>query len=350
MCVCSGPDRVIMKMESVNNEVEQFLNSRYISAAEGVWKLLNLPITDRSHAVVKLACHLPDQHSLIYQEGMEEEALVRGQLHTTLTSWFETNRLNESAWSFLYPDFPEHYVYKDHQWTKRKQGFGKTIGRIPSVPLNSRSMESYSLRLILHNRAGATCYSDLLTVDNVEHPTFHAAAIAMGLMDDKAELDKTMDEAVTIQSGENVRKLFLSILLYCRPSDPPKFWQNHKQKLYEDWLRNCSVEYAENKALLWLEEHLLPLEMDLASYGLPLPGSSSISSSKELAVIAEERNYNPDDEKRKYEHKLQLMTDEQRKIFFAVKEAIDGDGGMFAIDAPGETWNNQSCNFITNLN
>ena len=114
MCVCSGPDRVIMKMESVNNEVEQFLNSRYISAAEGVWKLLNLPITDRSHAVVKLACHLPDQHSLIYQEGMEEEALMRGQLHTTLTAWFETNRLNESARSILYPDFPEHYVYKDH--------------------------------------------------------------------------------------------------------------------------------------------------------------------------------------------------------------------------------------------
>ena len=103
-----------MKMESVNNEVEQFLNSRYISAAEDVWKLLNLPITDRSHAVVKLAWHLPDQHSLIYQEGMEEEALMRGQLHTTLTASFEKNRLNESARSILYPDFPEHYVYKDH--------------------------------------------------------------------------------------------------------------------------------------------------------------------------------------------------------------------------------------------
>ena len=31
------------------------------------------------------------------------------------------------------------------------------------------------------------------------------------------------------------------------------------------------------------------------------------------------------------------MTDEQCQIFFAVKEAIDEDGGMFAIDAPGET-------------
>ena len=133
----------------------------------------------------------------------------------------------------------------------------------------------------------------------MEHPTFHAAAIAMGLMDDEAELDKVMDEAVTIQSGENVRKLFLSILLYCRPSDPPKFWQNHKEKLYEDWLRDYSVESAENKALLWLEEHLLPLEMDLSSYCLPLPGSSSISSSKELAIIAEEHNYSPDEEKNK---------------------------------------------------
>ena len=101
------------------------------------------------------------------------------------------------------------------------------------------------------------------------------------------------------------------------------------------------MKFAENKAFLWLEEHLLPLEMDLASYGLPLPGSNSISSSKELAVIAEECNYNPDEEKTKYEHKLQLMNDEQQQIFFAVKEAIDGDGGMFAINAPGDTWNNQ---------
>ena len=107
-------------------------------------------------------------------------------------------------------------------------------------------MEFYSIRIILYNRTGATCYRDLLTVDNVEHPTFHAAAIAMGLMDDEGELDKVMDEAVTIQSGENVRKLFLSILLYCRPSDPPKFWQNHKEMLYEDWLRDYSVESAEN--------------------------------------------------------------------------------------------------------
>ena len=108
-------------------------------------------------------------------------------------------------------------------------------------------MKSSSIRITLYNRAGATCYRDLLTVDNVEHPTFHAAAIAMGLMDDEAELDKVMDEAVTIQSGENVRKLFLSILLYCHPSDPPKYWHSHKEKLYEDWLRDYSVESAEKR-------------------------------------------------------------------------------------------------------
>ena len=53
--------------------------------------------------------------------------------------------------------------------------------------------------------------------------------------------------------------------------------------------------------------------------------------------------------KTKYERILQLMTDEQNQIFFAVKEAIDGDGGMFAMDAPGKTLNNESCNFIANL-
>ena len=64
ICVCSGPDRVIMKIEGANNEVEQFLNSWYISASESARKLSMLPITDRYHAVVKLANHFPDQHSL----------------------------------------------------------------------------------------------------------------------------------------------------------------------------------------------------------------------------------------------------------------------------------------------
>ena len=45
--------------------------------------------------------------------------------------------------------------------------------------------------------------------------------------------------------------------------------------------------------------------------------------------------------KTKYEQQLQLLNDEQHQIFHAVKKAIDGDGGMFLIDAPGETGNNQ---------
>ena len=320
-----------------NNEVEQFINSRYISASESVWKLLGFPITGRSHSVQKLACHLPDQQSLCYEKGNERSALERGQLHTTLTAWFEVNKLSEKARGLLYPNFPEQYVFNDHQWTERKRGIGKTVGRVPSVPLNPRSMETYCLRLILHNKAGATSYNDLLRVDGVDHPTFQAAAAAMGLVEDDAELDKAMEEASSIQFGNQIRRLFLSILLYCRPSDPLKFWLDHKQKLYEDWVRNDTQESAENRTLIWLETQLRPIEMDLASFGLPQPVTTTTLISKELAVIAEETNYDTEEQEEKYRQRLQLLNDEQKQFFQAVKEGIDGEGGMFIVDAPGGT-------------
>ena len=69
-------------------------------------------------------------------------------------------------------------------------GSRKTIGRIPIVPFNIHCMEKYSLRLILHNKTGASSFADLKTVDGVLHDSFQAAAIALGLMEDDAELDK----------------------------------------------------------------------------------------------------------------------------------------------------------------
>ena len=109
------------------------------------------------------------------------------------------------------------------KWKRRKQKFN-TIGRVPSVPFNIRTMELFSLRLLLHHVPGAINFVHLRTVNEIVYPTFQAACIELGLLEDESELDKVMEEAFLIQFGDQLRSLFCSILLYSTPSNPLKFW------------------------------------------------------------------------------------------------------------------------------
>ena len=85
-------------------------------------------------------------------------------------------------------------------WSVRKRDIGKQVGRIPVVPRNNKSMEKYALRILLHNVGGAKSFEDLKRVNDELFPTFHAAAIAHGLMDDDKEKDKAMDEAAEVKT------------------------------------------------------------------------------------------------------------------------------------------------------
>ena len=58
--------------------MENFLNARYLGASESVLKILKIPIHYKSHSVVKLACHLPGEQSVLFDDGQEAEALEKG--------------------------------------------------------------------------------------------------------------------------------------------------------------------------------------------------------------------------------------------------------------------------------
>ena len=334
-----GPDRVLMKVEQGDkDEVTQFTTGRYISASESVWKLHNFPIHGRSHAVQKLPCYPPQQQPVYYREGEEQGALERGGEETMLTAWFVANQNSEKARTVLYCNFPEEFVYKNKTWMERKAGHGKTIGRIPAVPLNPHTMEQYSLRLILHHVPGARSYEDLRTVNGELRPTFHSAAVSLGLLEDDAELDKAMDEAFDIKFGEQLREFFVSLLMYCRPADPPKFWRDHKAQLSEDWIRQHGQENAENLVLMWLQMRLAENELDLASFNMPTSILTEPVVSKDLAVIEAELNYNQQEQQRDAMERLSHFNNDQKLFFNAVIESINNDGGgLFFLDAPGGT-------------
>lgn len=235
---------------------------RYLACSEAIWRMLGFALTKRSHSVIKLACHKEGEHQVVFEEGKAAAAIDRGSLDTTLTAWLKANGPGDPedqgnkltaedrdvARNLTYDKFPEEFVFVNHRWQRRKQGKGKTIGRVPVIALNLHTVETYALRVILHNKPGATSFEDLRTVGGVLQASYQAAAIAMGLMEDDRELDKAVDEAAAFKFGEPIRSLFLSILLFSTPSDPLRFYNDHKHQLTEDWSRDMDANQAENRS------------------------------------------------------------------------------------------------------
>ena len=110
--ISKGPDRILVKITEENKEIKKdevtrFLNCRYLSASESAWKLLGHAIHGRSHAVMKLTCHLPHEQSVLFGEGDALNALLAGEPDTHLTAWFKRNEVDDDARLILYPDFPK---------------------------------------------------------------------------------------------------------------------------------------------------------------------------------------------------------------------------------------------------
>ncbi|XP_076062437.1 uncharacterized protein LOC143037769 [Oratosquilla oratoria] len=50
-----------MGQEMIFDEIQQHLNARYVSAPEGMWRLLEFKIHDRSHSLIRMPVHLEHQ-------------------------------------------------------------------------------------------------------------------------------------------------------------------------------------------------------------------------------------------------------------------------------------------------
>ncbi|MCP4486968.1 MAG: hypothetical protein GY820_06565, partial [Gammaproteobacteria bacterium] len=221
-----GSDAAAQQMELKYDEVESFLNARYISAPEAIWRLFEYSMHEKSHAIIRLAVHLPSEQVVYFREGEEEAALDSTmQRKSTLTAWFALNRVDQQAREFLYHEIPEHYVFdRKGEWKPRKQ-FHKIIGRMYTV--TPREIERFHLRLLLLYTKGAESFDDLKTVDGQMCASFYDAAREKGLLDTDDEWDRCLTEASSFKMPHQMRHLFATILLFCEPSDAETLWKNH---------------------------------------------------------------------------------------------------------------------------
>ncbi|GBM86974.1 hypothetical protein AVEN_232680-1 [Araneus ventricosus] len=66
------------------NEIANYISARYVSAPEAMWRLLGSHIHDRSHAVMRLPVHLPNQKRVTFKNGHEEKVLEAARSRQTI--------------------------------------------------------------------------------------------------------------------------------------------------------------------------------------------------------------------------------------------------------------------------
>lgn len=134
----------------------------YICAAEAIWRILENPMHDRSHAIYRLAVHLPEEQMVYFRSGNAPQAAVRAShRQTNLSAWFQLNQTDIEARNFIYSEIPYHYVFNKQScvWNTRKRGENKVISRLNTV--SQRDEERFHLRLLLLHVQGAQSFEDL---------------------------------------------------------------------------------------------------------------------------------------------------------------------------------------------
>jgi hypothetical protein len=116
-------------------------------------------------------------------------------------------------------------------WLPRQNKEGK-IGHIYYV--HPFIGERYYLRMSLFIIKKATDYEDLQKYNNILYPTFKEACKARGLLTDDQEWYNAFGEASTWATSNQLRQLFVTMLLHCEIGDEYTFFEKVWKLLTDD--------------------------------------------------------------------------------------------------------------------
>jgi hypothetical protein len=94
--------------------------------------------------------------------------------------------------------------------------------------------ERYYLRMLLLIVKGTLSYESLCTYNNITHPTFKEACNARGLLSNDQEWYNAFDEAVRWATSNQLRQLFVTMLLFCEVGDEYKLFEKIWKLLTDD--------------------------------------------------------------------------------------------------------------------
>ena len=105
-----------MTIRKDDDEIKSYLDARYVSASEACWRLFKFSLQERSHKVERLPVHLPNQQTIIFEEGAHIPNIVANSTNTKLTQYFDIcndNQGNPEIINLKYTDFPKFFIWED---------------------------------------------------------------------------------------------------------------------------------------------------------------------------------------------------------------------------------------------
>ena len=329
--ICKGHDKARLEVNQTNaedhandaqepldrDEIKEFVDARYVSPPEAMWRILEFPLHRQSHTVLRLDVHLPMQQTVVFRPENAEDAAQRAATKdTTLTAWFKLNQEEEAARMLLYHEVPEHYTWDKSRriWKKRARGHdSKVIGRMYAI--SPRDAEKYFLRLLLLHVRGAQSFTELRTVDGLIYDTNREAAMARNLLEDDMEWQRCLEEAATFRMPHQLRELFVSILVFNHPTDPLALWLKFVNDLAEDGIRRYGADAGIQWALQDISSRLEAFGQHPANFNLPEPVFP-------VSEVPDAEAIDPEVESRKAEEILAVLTADQTNVFQAVMAKV----------------------------
>jgi hypothetical protein len=126
--ISKGPDRVKFKISKANrgdyetdgthsectNEIQNFVDSRFICPHEAAWRILDFPIHHRNPAVQVLAVHLEGMQNISFKDKSNLANLLSNPImkKTTLTEWLRNNFADPSGRDLTYVEYLSMYWWE----------------------------------------------------------------------------------------------------------------------------------------------------------------------------------------------------------------------------------------------
>jgi hypothetical protein len=346
-----GPDLASLEIND-RDEIKRYTEGHYISPSEAGHRIYQFDVHGQVPNVVRLQVHLPGQHMVTFDPDENIDAILARASHerTTLTAYFEANAhpgdFGVEARKYTYQEFPQHFTWKadGKKWSIRRQR-DFAIGRMFFIPPTAG--ERFYLRTLLTVAKGAKSFEDLRRYNSDEpYPTFHAACIARGLLEDDGEWSQCLEEASLMLTGTRLRHLFTTILLFCAPSQPDQLWERFRTHICDDLpyrlhtlgVNNASENEVYDYGLYIIDNILHESGHSLSDWPSMPPLQRQWEQYSVNEMIAEQLNYDRSSQRMFWESQHRLLNYEQRDTYERILQSVDnGTGGMFMINGHGGT-------------
>lgn len=273
--------------ENEIDEIKDFVDARYISACESLWRIFGFPMHAHSPNIYRMPVHLEGAQQVSFHPDDDLLEVIERNNDSRLMAFFKLNAQDPEARAYLFSDIPKHYSWdpKRRSWKKRKNPTN-TIGRIYFV--HPKDGERYCLRLLLLNIRGPTSFESFRIAPggNVPLSTYREAALAHQLLEDDQEWHRCLHDVALHASAHSLRHLFAMVLCHCAPSNPADLWETFAKQLSDDFLYSAQQyrpirpdqdpqdyiqacqNHAQKRALYEVNEVLKEVGSSLAAFGL----------------------------------------------------------------------------------